>query len=70
MVKALPGFVWDYGNVNAEVGPGAEGAVPAVFKQACCALKIQGLESEMNSSLIHWGEGAVTSRPAATNRLR
>lgn len=70
MVKVLPGFVRDYGNVNAEVGPGAEGAVPAVFKQACCALKIQGLESEMNSSLIRWGELAVVSRPAAMNRLR
>lgn len=23
MVKVLPGFVWDYGNVNTEVGPGA-----------------------------------------------
>lgn len=60
MVRVL---VWDYGNVNAEVRLGEEGRVPAVFKWACCAFKIQVPESVINSSLIHWGELAVIFRP-------
>lgn len=56
-------FVWGYGNLNAEVGLEEEGRVPAVFKWACCAFKIQVLESVINSSLIHWGELAVIFQP-------
>lgn len=39
MVRALPNVVWDYGNEDAEVKPGADGTAPAALQQARRALR-------------------------------